>query len=302
MVARIHVIGNVQLDVLASPVTALPPPGTDSLVDRIDVRPAGAAGNVSLALVALGVPHRLFSAVGNDYAGHWVRTELDRLGVGSDVRLVNGEKTSISIAVESAHRDRAFMTAHGVLNAWGPDCISADASDADLLLLTGYFSLPALRGTPTRELLVDARQAGATTLFDTGWDPDAWATTGRKEVLDLLPLVDVFLPNEPEALALTGESDPLLAGRALARISGGTVIVKLGASGATMIRGEGAPVHIAAPPAVPIDTTGAGDSLAAGLLADLCVGADVEDALRLGVAVASAVVARPSHDRYPAPH
>ena len=49
----------------------------------------------------------------------------------------------------------------------------------------------------------------------------------------------------------------------------------------------------------PVDTTGAGDSLAAGLLAELALGADMAEALRVGVHVASTVVGRPSHDRYP---
>ena len=52
----------------------------------------------------------------------------------------------------------------------------------------------------------------------------------------------------------------------------------------------------------PLDTTGAGDSLAAGLLAELALGADMTQALRMGVQVASTVVGRPSHDRYPSRH
>jgi len=48
-----------------------------------------------------------------------------------------------------------------------------------------------------------------------------------------------------------------------------------------------------------IDTTGAGDSLAAGLLASLANGRDVAGALATGVRVASTVVGRDSHRRYP---
>ena len=78
----ISVIGNVQLDVLASPVTAMPSPGGDTVIDRIAVRTAGAAGNVSLALAALGAQHRLFGAVGDDDAGRWVASELRAPGAG----------------------------------------------------------------------------------------------------------------------------------------------------------------------------------------------------------------------------
>jgi sugar/nucleoside kinase (ribokinase family) len=295
----LHVIGNVQLDVLASPVEAMPPPGGDRVIDRIAVRTAGAAGNVSLALAALGAPHRLFGAVGDDDAGRWVAGELDRLGLADDVLVVPGQATGISIAVEAPGRERAFLTAHGVLSGYGPDQLPPDAVSADLVLLTGYFSLPGLRGEGTRDLLRRARAAGAMTFFDTGWDPEEWRGDAAREVLDLLPLVDVFLPNEPEALALTGASTAADAAAALRKYCPGWVVVKRGAEGVLAAGPDGELLELPAPPVDPIDTTGAGDSLAAGLLADLRDGHDMASALVTGVRVASTVVGRASSSRYP---
>jgi hypothetical protein len=45
MSSSISVIGNIQLDVLASLVSALPTPGGDTVIERIAVRTAGARGN-----------------------------------------------------------------------------------------------------------------------------------------------------------------------------------------------------------------------------------------------------------------
>lgn len=56
---------------------------------------------------------------------------------------------------------------------------------------------------------------------------------------------------------------------------------------------------MSAPVVTPKDTTGAGDSLAAGLLAELARGAPMEEALIAGVRVASTVVGRASLNRYP---
>jgi sugar/nucleoside kinase (ribokinase family) len=305
----IHVIGNVQLDVLANPVTSMPKPGGDSIIDRVDVRPAGAAGNVSLALAALGAPHRLFAAVGDDYAGRWVLAEFEKLKLDQDI-LVKPGATGISIAVEAPGRERAFITAHGVLADWTLEDLPDDATAADYVLITGHFSLPALRPA-THELLKKARANGATTILDTGWDPDDWLTTGRQEILDLLPLVDLFLPNEPEALALTNLPIPHDAATTLTRHSGHATILKRGPYGAlltTPTRPNGRPgaaepgadtIVIPAPPAVPLDTTGAGDSLAAALLAELATGKPLPEALAFAVAYASAVVTRPSHNRHP---
>jgi argininosuccinate lyase len=296
----LHVIGNVQLDVLASPVDTMPPPGGDQVIDRIAVRTAGAAGNVSLALAALGVPHRLFGAVGDDDAGRWLAAELDRLGLGADLLVVPDQATGISIALEAPARERAFLTAHGVLAGYGVQHLPPDATAADRVLLTGYFSLPGMRGDGTRQLLRRARAAGATTFFDTGWDPEEWRGDGVREVLDLLPLVDVFLPNEPEALALTGASTVTDAVPVLRKHCPGWVVVKRGPRGLLAAGPDGELLGLDAPVVDAIDTTGAGDSLAAGVLADLSAGYDMGTALRTGVRVASTVVGRTSHRRYPA--
>lgn len=299
MPRSLHIIGNVQMDVLARPVTRLPQPGGDEIIDHIAVRPAGAAGNVSLALAALDIPHRLFGAVGDDQAGRWVAQELHSLGVGDDLQIVPGGETGISIALEAPGRERAFLTAHGVLTDYNTTLVPPHAVDAELVLLTGYFSLPGLRGAGTRQLVQAAHEKGARTFFDTGWDPENWTGTGVAEVLDLLPLVDVFLPNQPEAAALSGKTDPEQALAFLLQQCPGWVIVKLGEQGVLAGGPQGQLIHVPAPHVIPLDTTGAGDSLAAGLLADLALDKDMPTALATGVRVASTVVARPSENRYP---
>ncbi|MDX6300975.1 MAG: hypothetical protein QOF53_2189 [Nocardioidaceae bacterium] len=299
MTRTLHVIGNVQLDVLASPVTAMPQPGGDDIIDSIAVRPAGAAGNVSLALAALGAQHRLFGAVGDDQAGLWVADELRRLGLGDDLQVVEGQETGISIALEAPERERAFLTAHGVLGRYGERDVPAHAVEADLVLLTGYFSMPGLRGDGTRRLMERARERAATTVFDTGWDPEDWRGDAVEEILSLLPLVDVFLPNEPEAAALAGTSDMTDAAAFLRGHCQGWVVIKRGEEGVLASGPDGESVVIPAPPVIALDTTGAGDSLAAGMLAELCHGADFASALATGVRVASTVVGRPSRNRYP---
>ena len=299
MTEALHIVGNVQLDVLASPVDRLPRPGGDRVIDQIAVRPAGAAGNVSLALAALGVEHRLFGAVGDDQAGRWVAQEFRNLGLGDDLDVVVGEETGISIALEAPGRERAFITAHGVLSHFGVGALPADVVAADFVLFTGYFSLPGFRGRGAQELLRRAGAAGAFVALDTGWDPEDWSGSGTAEVLDLLPLLDLFLPNEPEALALTGASTVEEAIEGLAQRCGGWVVVKLGERGVAARGPAGENLLLSAPIATPKDTTGAGDSLAAGLLAELVRGAPMSDALFMGVRVASTVVGRDSLNRYP---
>jgi sugar/nucleoside kinase (ribokinase family) len=99
-----------------------------------------------------------------------------------------------------------------------------------------------------------------------------------------LDAFDVLLPNAEEALRLAGRTDGDIgaAARALAA-HGPTVVVKLGADGALAIAGGDA-IRVSGTPVEPVDSTGAGDSFAAGFLAARLNGADLAGALALGCA------------------
>src|SRR5712691_7227784 len=155
----VTVIGNVNVDLLARPSTALPPPGEEWLVDTIDMRPGGAAANTALALSALGVPARIVGSVGDDLFGRYLMDELARPGISRRVWVEPATPTGVSIAFEAPARERSFLISLGSLARFGPDRIPADALAARFVLLCGYFTLPLLRGTPTADILRSAKAA-----------------------------------------------------------------------------------------------------------------------------------------------
>lgn len=124
------------------------------------------------------------------------------------------------------------------------------------------------------------RRSGVTTSLDTNWDPaERW-----EGVLELLPLVDVFIPNEAEALAISKQTDVFSAARTLAQY-GSLVVVKRGENGALAVKGEHfwelrasesqiQPNHI-------VDTTGAGDNFDAGFLCTWLRRGKIDDCLTL---------------------
>jgi sugar/nucleoside kinase (ribokinase family) len=100
---------------------------------------------------------------------------------------------------------------------------------------------------------------------------------------ELLPLTDLFLPNGEEVTRIAGRDDPGDAARVLAA-EGPLVAVKLGADGALAANGDEL-IQVSAPTGVdPVDTTGAGDSFDAGVLASLLQGWPPERMLELGCA------------------
>ncbi|HLI60620.1 MAG TPA: carbohydrate kinase family protein [Solirubrobacteraceae bacterium] len=293
------VIGCVQADVVLSPVTDLPPPGGALLTERAAVRVGGAGANAALAAAEAGLDVRLCGAIGDDHLGALMREELAPAGLADELAVTAGEQTGLTVVLESAARDRTFLTHLGVNERWEAAMIPDDVLSCGHLLLCDYFVAPRLRGAASRTLLETARARGARTFFDTSWDPEGFAAPTRDEVRELLTSVDVFLPNEGEACALADRpGDPAGAARALQAASGGWVVVKLGASGCLAVGPGGQELAAAAPALRVTDTTGAGDAFNAGIIAALAGGADWAQALAQAARFASEIVARPSDERY----
>ena len=293
------VIGCVQADVVMSPISDLPSPGGTFLAEQMTVRVGGAGANAALASVETGMEARLIGCIGDDQLGAWMREQLAPAGLADELVVLAGETSGLTVALESPSRDRTFLTYLGVNARWEAAMIPDDALTCENLLLCDYFVAPSLRGEAARGLLDTARARGGRTFFDTTWDPDGFSGKTRAEVRELLPSVDVFLPNEVEACALAdGAADAAEAARLLQADSGGWVVVKLGPRGCVAVGPEGAEIAVPAPAVTVADTTGAGDAFNAGLVGALARGAGWPEALTQATGFATTIVSRPSNDRY----
>jgi sugar/nucleoside kinase (ribokinase family) len=205
---------------------------------------------------------RMLAEAGIDVSG--VVTD-PKLKTGLTVHLVRGE-------------DRAMLTCAGTIAAMHPEEVDGALLESTRHLHIGsYFLQRGLQhGRPA--FLARAREAGATTSVDPGWDPHEEWDSGLRAALEE---TDFFLPNEQEVLKMTGTRSLADALKELSGIT--TVVVKRGASGA-MVSGEGRELACAPPAVAPVDTTGAGDSFDAGFIYGLLQVHGLEQALRFGCA------------------
>lgn len=290
------VIGNANLDVIANGVTELPTPGTERIIDGIDVRLGGSAAITAQRAAQLGTSTRLVAKVGEDPAAAVVADLLHRPALRADLVVDPDHASGLTIAVEAPGRERSFVSSLGAMSTFGPGDVPDDALKADVVLCSGYFLLPGLRDA-LGGLLARAQEEGARTALDTGHPDTGWTDETRADLRErVLPHVDLFLPNESELTGITATCDVTVAAAELVAATGTTVVAKLGASGALVADAAGVRT-IPAPLVTPVDTTGAGDSFNAALLGALMRGLALDEAATFAVTSASALVAAAPADR-----
>ncbi|WP_454717459.1 carbohydrate kinase family protein [Caulobacter segnis] len=285
------IIGDVAVDLVLGPVTGWPKIGTETIMQRSELRAGGSGGNTALAMRHLGAPCRLLSQVGGDTFGGWLAEEFK----GLDAQLgVTQTATTISTGVIHDCGERTFFTTKGHLEAQSWDemrpRLGPPPAPGSIALLTGVFLLPRMRETYA-QVLDDLSALGYQIAIDTGWPPEGWTFETRAATTAWLTRCDHILLNEIEIKGLAGVEDlddALLALAPMMRPDA-TLVAKTGAKGAVATYG-GARFKVAAPPIAVFDTIGAGDSFNAGYLAAKLSGLGVREALDQGCRTASAVI------------
>ncbi|WP_343074425.1 carbohydrate kinase family protein [Phytoactinopolyspora limicola] len=256
-----------------------PAPGSDTPA-TIRVAGGGQAANTAAWLAAEGVEVTLVGAVGDDQPGQARLAELQAAGVRTDVTVCPDRATG-SVIVLAHSADRTMISDRGANRGLEASRVVAavKASRSRHLHLSGYVLLDLESRPAGLAALASARAGGLTTSVD------ASSAIPLREVaaefLEWVAGVDVLFANAAEADVLAGPGDPVEQATRLAGRVGGSVVVKLGAGGAVWAGDDGVRREPGRVVDV-VDTTGAGDAFAAGVLRAWCAGDGVAAALRAG--------------------
>jgi ribokinase len=238
--------------------------------------------NQAIVAARAGANVEFVTALGDDENAARIGVRLEAEGLTSKLQILCHGQTDRSIILVGQDGENMIVSTDRQAKSLRLDDMR-DALDrltqGDLLLMQGNLSQVVTEGAFTA-----AREAGALCMLNPA--PITWSYDA------LLPLVDVLVVNEVEALMLTGMVDPDRAASQLRARGCDAVIVTLGAAGA-LLRSAGSCADLPAPPVEACDTTGAGDVFVGVLGAALADGVALESACRWAIRAASLSVTRP---------
>jgi sugar/nucleoside kinase (ribokinase family) len=249
----------------------------------------GSAANTMAGIASLGGKCAYIGKIANDQLGEVFAHDIRAIGVGFATKpLIGGEPTARCLILITPDAQRSMNTFLGASSFLGEGDLDAELiRSASVTYLEGYlFDRDEAKAAffAAAKIAHDAGRKVALTLSDT-----FCVARHHAEFTKLVSHVDILFANEGEAAALTGETEFAAAVKALSAKCP-TVCVTHGAEGSVIASGGQTHKIAAAPVAQLVDTTGAGDLYAAGVLYGITAGLDLPAAGRIGsIAAAEAI-------------
>lgn len=256
--------GILVADLFTTPLDGLPLPGELVLVDDISLEAGGCAINTAINLCKLGAKVTLAGKVGNDFFGEAIKREMQHKGVDIQGVIHTLEcPTSKTVILIAKGEDRRYIHSIGANAEFTiKDFNLSLVQRAKVLYVGGLMAMPRLDPVQLLPLLEYAKEVNTKTILDVVVP----ASAAIPEGLDaLLPYVDVFLPNEDEAFALSGLNDPIDQAEYFARMGAGTVIITRGGKG-SVIKAGSQIFQIGTYPITLVDSSGGGDAFSSGII------------------------------------
>jgi len=278
----ILVFGNVTLDVICKTVDDVPRHDSISFQDAA-VTPGGCASNVAIGLARLSEKPLLVACMGDDQTADILNDAWKMQGVDTRfVKRIPEKGTGVSVGLVDSDFQPRFIHTSGANAELRGDALKPaifKEQEVDFMHVAGYFVLPGLLQPDFAEALARVQETDVFISLDVVRSP---AMKDPETLWNILPHLNLFMCNLQEAKILTGASDPEVAASEFLKKGVPSVIIKLGADGCWLAEGDKA-LHIPGFPVKQVvDTTGAGDAFAAGLMSALRQGKSLAEACQLG--------------------
>jgi sugar/nucleoside kinase (ribokinase family) len=257
------------------------------LADGMETVVGGQTSTIARALSGLGLHVTFVGKVGGDAYGRKAIEQLETDGVDTSGIVIDPTLRTGATVVLSTGPERALATYLGSISQVTRADVTPDLlRKADHVHVGSYYLQHTLR-PHLADLFKECHTLGLTTSLDTGWDPfNRWGG----EIFDVLKHLDVFLPNEVEAMAIAKTNTPEKALDVLREFAQ-IVVIKMGAQGCLAGQGEEMIRHPAFDVPV-VDVLSAGDVFNAGFLYAFLNGQTLKATTRFANACGAIAVTR----------
>ena len=278
--AVIAVVGSAMIDLTAY-ATVIPAPGQTLEGDLFTTGFGGKGANQAVIAAHCGAEVHFVGKLGRDLFGDSIAENFKKLGIGSEY--VERSDTPNGVAhiwVDANGENRIIIIPGANHEIESKKAIEAIESIAGLAVVVAQCEI---KQEVTLAAFSAAKKRGCVTILN----PAPYQPLSE----DLLAVTDWIIPNETEFKELHGQ-DPT-SDEVLKKFRPGkNSIVTLGSEGAVLITSDGDLTRVSAPTVNPVDTTGAGDAFVGVFAFGLASGKNPEDAMKLGIKVASMSVTR----------
>lgn len=248
----------------------------------------GSCPNTMVTLKSLGIETTLAGGIGFDDLGKMYKSRLKELGVNDEL-VENSAATGTSIILVTEDRERTMCTFLGANRNFNKDDVNLEsAKKTDIFYFTGYMWDTDSQQGAIRKVLDIKKKSNFIVAFDIA-DPFAVGRY-RQTFFDIIKeYVDIVFANSEEARYLIDNYDAYECSKSIGKLCK-TAVVKNGKKG-SYISHDGKIYEI---PVYgtnrPVDTTGAGDTYAAGFLYGVQKGYSVEDSGKIASILAGEII------------
>ena len=272
------VVGELNVDLILNSIDSFPEMGKEKIARDMTLTLGSSSAIFASNLSSLGTKVAFVGKIGDDAFGTLVKESFQAKKVNTDFLITSKNFSTGATIVLNYSEDRAMVTYPGAMEDLTINDIKEEViKSSNHLHFSSYFLQPGMK-TGLVELFKLGKEAGLTTSLDIQWDPKEEWNFNYKEVL---PLVDVFLPNEQEILLLTGEENLDDAINKLSQFAK-YIAIKLGNTGSMVASNGKCFFRKSYLNENIVDAIGAGDSFNAGFIHKFINGYIIEECQNFG--------------------